>query len=228
MLPFSLVLAVVFGWWRDLDPNSLEEVAGKFGLTAVITSTVSDAAHTSNTNRWILIPLGLVLLFWFTYGLVRAARLVSTTAWDVPYTRMTHAPRVVATTLGVIVGVWATALVAAYVREWSGGIGLVTTVIVVAAYAAAGLLAFSYLPHRPAPWTALLPGAILFALGMEAVHLFTVYYLVEKIGRSSALYGSLGTAAVLLLWLYVVGRLFVAAIMLNATLWTRDHPSSSD
>jgi uncharacterized BrkB/YihY/UPF0761 family membrane protein len=93
MLPFSLVLAVVFGWWRDLDPNSLEEVAGKFGLTAVITSTVSDAAHTSNTNRWILIPLGLVLLFWFTYGLVRAARLVSTTAWDVPYTRMTHAPR---------------------------------------------------------------------------------------------------------------------------------------
>ena len=228
LLPFSLVLAVGFGWWRDVDEDGVEELASDFGLTAVITSTVGDAAGTSGRNRALLIAAGVVFLLWFTYGLVRAARLVSTAAWNVPYVRMTHAPRLVLGTLGLIATLWATTLFAAFVRQWSDGLGVLTTLGVVAGYAAAGVFAFWHLPRRDVPWTALLPGAILFAVGMEVVHVFTVYYLVEKIGRSSALYGSLGTAAVLLLWLYVIGRLFVAATMLNATLWARAQSSSSD
>lgn len=35
------------------------------------------------------------------------------------------------------------------------------------------------------------------------------------------MYGPLGVAAVLLLWLFVVARSMVAAAMLNSTLWDR-------
>jgi uncharacterized BrkB/YihY/UPF0761 family membrane protein len=49
----------------------------------------------------------------------------------------------------------------------------------------------------------------------------SVYILARRVASASELYGSLGVAAALLLWLYLLGRLVVAAAMLNATLWDR-------
>ena len=90
-------------------------------------------------------------------------------------------------------------------------------VVVVAYWFAISLL----LPHADAPWTRLLPGALLVALGMQVLHLATVLYFGRKISSSSELYGGLGAAAAILLWLYVFGRLVVASAVLNATLWQR-------
>ena len=75
------------------------------------------------------------------------------------------------------------------------------------------------LPHRSTNWRDLLPGAVLVALGTQAIHLAVVLYLAPKIGRSSELYGALGAATVILLWLYLLARLMVAAAFLNAALW---------
>jgi len=43
------------------------------------------------------------------------------------------------------------------------------------------------LPHGDVSWKALLPGAVLVAVGVQALHLFVELYLVPKIGRSSEL-----------------------------------------
>ena len=51
------------------------------------------------------------------------------------------------------------------------------------------------LPHAPASAFELIPGAIAFAVGVEVLHLFAVYYLAARLSHASALYGSLGTAA---------------------------------
>jgi uncharacterized BrkB/YihY/UPF0761 family membrane protein len=45
--------------------------------------------------------------------------------------------------------------------------------------------------------------------------------LVPRLGRSSELYGSLGAATVILLWLYIIARLITLSAFLNATLWER-------
>jgi uncharacterized BrkB/YihY/UPF0761 family membrane protein len=58
-------------------------------------------------------------------------------------------------------------------------------------------------------------------VGLEALHLFTALYLVPRLGRSSELYGSLGAATVILLWLYICARLITLSAFLNATLWER-------
>ena len=79
------------------------------------------------------------------------------------------------------------------------------------------------LPHRGSSWRDQLPGAVLVGLGTQLIHLAVVLYLAPKIGRSSELYGALGAATVLLLWLYLVARLIVAAAFLNAALWEHHH-----
>jgi membrane protein len=78
----------------------------------------------------------------------------------------------------------------------------------------------------PTPWSALLPGAVLIALGVQGLHLFVALYLAPKLGRSSAIYGSLGAATVILLWLYIIARLFTLSAFLNAELWERRTSSS--
>jgi uncharacterized BrkB/YihY/UPF0761 family membrane protein len=127
---------------------------------------------------------------------------------------------------GLLFTVFAVALigvtgVAQGFREQASVTGLVVTFLLVGVYSAGALFAMLLLPHRDAPWTALIPGAVLVGVGIQGLHLFTAFYLVPRIGRSSELYGALGTATVILLWLYIIARLITLSAFLNATLWER-------
>jgi uncharacterized BrkB/YihY/UPF0761 family membrane protein len=80
------------------------------------------------------------------------------------------------------------------------------------------LLASLHLPHGGVTWTALLPGAVVVAVGFQGIHLLTVLWISHKLESASAAYGALGVALVLLMWLYLLGRLIVVSAMLNATI----------
>jgi uncharacterized BrkB/YihY/UPF0761 family membrane protein len=79
---------------------------------------------------------------------------------------------------------------------------------------------------RGVPWTSLLPGACLFAVGVLGFHLSVSLYFGPRAARASTVYGSLGVALVLLVSLFLFARLAVAAAELNATLWERRRPTS--
>ena len=79
------------------------------------------------------------------------------------------------------------------------------------------------LPNRARSWRDLLPEAIVVAVGMQVLHLVVVLYLAPKLGRSSELYGALGAATVILLWLYLVARLIVSGAFLNAIVDLREE-----
>ena len=66
-----------------------------------------------------------------------------------------------------------------------------------------------------------MPGAVVFAVGVAVLHFATVYYFAPKLTRAPALYGSLRTAATLLVWLFAMSRIVVASAFLNAILWRR-------
>jgi len=102
------------------------------------------------------------------------------------------------------------------------------TIALVLLYAAVALWMMKLLPHADAPLTALLPGAVLVALGVQAMHLVVALYLGPKLGRSSELYGALGVATVILLWLYITARLLTASAFLNAALWERRRHTEVD
>jgi uncharacterized BrkB/YihY/UPF0761 family membrane protein len=88
-------------------------------------------------------------------------------------------------------------------------------------------LALSRTMPRPSavPWTALVPGACLFAVGFIAFNLAVSLYFAPRAARASTVYGSLGLALILLVSLFLFARLAVAAAELNATLWERRRPA---
>ncbi len=106
-------------------------------------------------------------------------------------------------------------------RDLGEGLGLGTMILSGIPIAAAWLLGSWLLPHDGAPWWALVPGAVLGATGVLVMHLVTVYYLAGKIEHASEMYGALGAAAAILLWLSIFARLMIVGAGLNATLWYR-------
>ncbi len=115
----------------------------------------------------------------------------------------------------------------AWLREELGLLGILGILLTIAFQTGVTLLVMWLLPRRAERWEELVPGALLVAVGAQLVSVAVVFYFAPKIGRSTELYGTLGTAAVLLVWLYVVARLITAGAFLNATLWERRYGAST-
>jgi len=77
------------------------------------------------------------------------------------------------------------------------------------------------LPRAHAPCTSIAPGAVLVGVGMRLLGLAASTYFAYRLDHSNDLYGALGLAVVMMLFLFLVARLFVAAQFLNATLHRR-------
>lgn len=58
----------------------------------------------------------------------------------------------------------------------------------------------------------------LFVIGVRLLMLFSAAYVGVRMSGVDNLYGALGVAVVIQLWLYLVARLFVASQFLNATI----------
>jgi uncharacterized BrkB/YihY/UPF0761 family membrane protein len=58
----------------------------------------------------------------------------------------------------------------------------------------------------------------MFGIGIRLLGLAASTYFAFRLDRTSDLYGALGIAIVMMLYLFLLARLFVAAQFLNATL----------
>jgi uncharacterized BrkB/YihY/UPF0761 family membrane protein len=96
--------------------------------------------------------------------------------------------------------------------------GLLAPVLTFAPLTAIWLWASLHLPHRDASWQALLPGALVVAIGFQVLHEAVGYLLVPKLEKSTSLYGSLGATTTLLFFMYMTALLVVAAPVLNSSL----------
>ena len=105
-----------------------------------------------------------------------------------------------------------------WLRDETLLVGLLAAALTIAPLAGLWLWASLRLPHRDAPWRALLPGALLVAVGFQVLHALVVNFLVPKLEKSTSLYGGLGAVTTLLLFMYFVGRLVVTAPVLNSSL----------
>jgi uncharacterized BrkB/YihY/UPF0761 family membrane protein len=219
LLPLGLVVSAIASFWQD----DVEGAAGDIGLDSESTQTMSEVIRDSSHGRWYFLALGFFFLLWFAIGVARALRLAHTVAWGVrreKFRRPIHGA-LLFTFFGT--ALIASSLLSAWAREALGVGGLVLTLLMVAVYSVGALGMMLLLPHREARWTALLPGAVLVGVGIQGLHIFAALYLVPKLGRSGELYGSLGAATVILLWLYIIARLITLSAFLNATLWERRH-----
>jgi membrane protein len=228
LLPVGLVGAQLLGFWLDANEESVEGAAKELGIGAAAIATAHDAVDTSQTNRVVLLLIGLGLLAWFSLGFVRALQLAYALAWEVPRPKLRKPLWAVLTFNGLFLAVAFASGGLAWLRAELGIFGIVGVIATIAFQTSVGVLVMWLLPRRAERWQELLPGAVLIAIGSQLIGLAVVFYLAPKIGRSSELYGTLGTASVLLVWLYLVARLITSGAFLNVTLWERRNRLRDD
>jgi membrane protein len=194
--------------------------AEEAGVTTSLASTIATAAKQSETGRWWLVISGAALVLWFSFGLLRALRLVHAAAWRVPAPPLRNLPKALAFVIAAPLVLFASSAFSGWVRANAADpVGVLVTLGLGVCFGALWLWVSMWLPSHDVPWTAYLPGAILFGVGVEALYVFTAYYLQIKLANASELYGALGLATTGLFFLFLIGRGVIWAAELNAVTW---------
>jgi uncharacterized BrkB/YihY/UPF0761 family membrane protein len=223
LLPAALLGAGVVGLVRPGGSAQPDHVARTLGLGASVAAIVRQATRESHKGTAVLIALGLVLTLYMSMSLIRSLRVAYVLAWEEPFGRRPHVLRDGALLSLALLSMLVVETVVAYLRHRVGvGASLLLSLVPIALGGGVWVGISLLLPHGQARWQALVPGAALFAVGLAVLHFATVFYLAPKLARAPALYGSLGTAATLLVWLFIGSRIVVASAFLNATLWRRN------
>jgi uncharacterized BrkB/YihY/UPF0761 family membrane protein len=218
LLPLALILGGVLGFTSS---GSAGEIAQEAGLTATAADAVGQAVAEAGKGRWALLTIGVGTLLWTSSRSVVALRRVYAVVWNLPPPRSANPVKEAVAFSGVGLVLLAIPAGATQLRDVSGGPGIAVTLLALAAFFGIWLWISASLPHDDAPLRALVPGALIAALGTQAVHVFAVFYVAAKLERASALYGGLGLAATFLFVLYVIGRLVISSAVVNAELWRR-------
>jgi uncharacterized BrkB/YihY/UPF0761 family membrane protein len=220
LLPLALVVVAGLGIAADGADRSPQETAGSLGLKGLVSSSVASAAKGS--GRWYALGVGIPILVYATRSVLRALIGAHRLVWGETRTAVSKATFAGSLRLlGLLLCIAVVSALASAARAWSTGPGVLVTLAMLVPYAGLWLLITLRLPHRDAHWTALIPGALLFAVGVETIHAIAAYLLAPYAIAKQGTYGALGAAAAILLALFVLSRLMIAAAVVNATLWER-------
>src|SRR3954447_3856990 len=219
---FGLFTAALLSFWVRESPDDVKSTATSFGLAGVAASSATQAVNSGSHNRWYFLIAGTLLLLYFGMGAMRALHVTAVLAWRLEPTRMQRPVRAGIWFGAALIGGILLSLSTEWVRHHAPGTGVLAIALSAAAYVVFVLFIFQALPHGPVEsWKALVPGAIEVGVGLFAIQAVVVYYLAAKLERSPDLYGALGGATVVLLWLFLFARLIVSGMFLNATLARR-------
>jgi len=215
LVPFIVVIVAVISAFTDLSSVSAESAVDALGVVGFAADAVAGASRMTGGQIWLSLILGLFALLWASHWTTTSLRTVHALAWGMTVRRW---PRPFLASLVFMGFLVAFVMVAAGFNIGSGEEGwffdVLGTLLSGAAMGGLWMVASWLLPHPEVGWRDLLPGAVLVAVGVQCLQIAT-FYFTWRIKGSSSLYGALGIAIVLLVWLYFASRLVVAAAMLN-------------
>jgi uncharacterized BrkB/YihY/UPF0761 family membrane protein len=231
LVPLAYVLVAGLGFAAQASPTEASPARGD-RLGDLVLASVAAATRTSGRGRWLALVLGGLATLVAAAAVLEVLRWVHLLAWRMAPVRSRTSGWLL---LGLVAGIaveFAASTLAEQVRADAKGLASELTTLLTSAGVQLVVLALLWLllslamPRPPSvPWTALVPGAGLFAVGFLGFHLAVSLYFAPRAAKASTLYGSLGVALVLLVSLFLFARLAVAAAELNATLWERRRPS---
>ena len=231
LLPLTLVFVVGLGYLKDVGGTPADAVK-QFGIKGVIASTLNHSASFHDPGRTAVLLLGLFAVFSGARTTAATLRAIHALAWGIPVARWKKGGRAGLLFIALVIVGFAAAGLATRARTQAGvvigfGASVVTAAFVGALWAGVSLL----LPHREgADWKTMIPGAVLVGIGFALLQALTANLIGPKLSKDSSLYGSMGVAFVVLGWLYLVGRLLVAAPLLNVAVadhWDPRRPTKA-
>ncbi len=159
-----------------------------WGFGPVVVEFVDETSRNSQAADWSLVVVGVLLLLSTGYTCVKALVLVHATIWSVPAPRIRN-PLVASLAFSGLVFAFAASTAAARaLRTESASVGLIATLALIVLPFAIWLWASLRLPRGDLGWQELLPGVVLVAVGVQAMHIFTTLYLGPKLTHATELY----------------------------------------
>ena len=224
MVPYVFVFVTAFGVGAsaaDKDPGTLARNAGIGGLVAKAVGSTGDLSLGSRIAALFVATFALVLA---TRALVKVLRIVHALIWRTRAGKTPKPTRAALVLIGLVTAAMVVSALIGKLRGQSLVLGLIATLLFVAVPFGAWLFVSTHLPHPDdVPLSALVPGAAFFGLGVEALHVITVYWIARVVESKTDTYGAIGFALGLLLWAYIFGRLITTAAVINETLWSRSQ-----
>jgi uncharacterized BrkB/YihY/UPF0761 family membrane protein len=217
-VPLLLCLVGIAGFFgstfddKDLAANNLTG-----GIANQINAALQQPTHT----RWIAVVLGLFGMATTGRTLSKTLNAASCLAWRLPMKTRASA-KVVGAIVGLIAGI---GLVAVIVNTMQAKLGIAVTSVsfvpVLGIYLLAWIFVLSLLPRPSSDPGALLPGALLNAVTLVGMQIVSQLYLPGKLSHASQLYGAIGTAVVVLGWFFILGRVTIFSMVINAVIYER-------
>jgi membrane protein len=220
-LPYVLVFVIGAGFFADLTDRSVDSFFHGRGITRLAAESVSSAADLSGWARLAALVITGYALILAARSFVKVIAIVHALVWDIPRAKLKNATRAGLGLIVLITVLVVLSFATSLLREHFALGGLLTLLAYTVAPFAVWWCASAWLPHRDCPLIALAPGAALFAIGVEILHVVTIIWFPHHLQSKSELYGAMGIALALLLWAYLLGRLITLAAVLNAALWAR-------
>lgn len=222
IFPLMLVIVGVIGLVsHNSDVDVAGEIVGNLGLTGESAETIRTAVETAEENRRATAPLGLAGLLWSGLGLVNAFQFAFNQAWQVEERGIKDKAIGLLWLGGAAVLFVATSALTTVLNWMPGFAAPIGIAAGLAVNLALWLWTFKVLPNRQLPARALVPGAVVGAVGMEALKVLGGIYVPKAVADSSQLYGSLGVVFAVLAWLLIFSRLVLYATVVNVTRWER-------
>jgi membrane protein len=223
IFPLLLFAIAVLGFFSASTPDLAGSVVDRLGLTGDAAEGITKAVQTAEDSRKAASVLGIAGLLWSGLGLIAAFQYAINAAWQVTgkgwRDKLTGLMWLGGATL-----LFLTSFATSAVLRWLPG--FLTPLGVLAGLSvnlALWLWTFKVLATREVGWKALVPGAVVGALGFEILKYVGGYYVPMAVSSASALYGTLGVVFATLAWLLFFGRLVVYATVTNVVRWEEDH-----
>jgi membrane protein len=223
LFPLLLFAIAVLGFVAADAPNLGRDVVDELGLEGDAARAITTAVDTARDSRRAASIVGIVGLLWSGLGLVAAFQYAINAAWQASG-RGWRDKLTGLLWLGGATLLFLTSFATSTVIRWLPGfLAPLTTLAGLSVNFGLWLWTFKILSTREVGWKALVPGAVVGALGFEALKAVGAFYVPGAVSSASALYGTLGVVFATLAWLLFFGRLVVYAAVVNVVRWEEDH-----
>lgn len=217
-VPLLLFVVGLAGFLSDIiRPQHLESA----GIAGALAEQINGALTQPTSTRWIAVITGFIGMASTGRTLSKALTSASCLAWRLPVSTRAS-PRLIGAIVGLLVGMGVVVMLVNRVRQQLGlpATGL-SFLAALAVYTVAWMILSSMLPRPRSDAGVLLPGAALVAGTITGLQAISQLYLPGRFSRASELYGALGATVVTLGWFFIVGRVIVLSMVLDAAIHER-------
>jgi uncharacterized BrkB/YihY/UPF0761 family membrane protein len=228
VVPYVFVVVFAFGFGADAVHKDPTELARNGGIVGLAASAIQASADASTFARVVTLTLALWALLSGSRTLVKSLYTVHALIWGVPRVKTRRLTLQALVAILAATGLMVLVRLLAELEDVSLALWIGAMALLAAVPGALWLWVTSdVFPSAPdTTWRDMVPGAVLFGVGVQMLHVVTVVWIARSLESKSETYGALGAALTILLWAYLFGRLVTAAASVNTVIW-RDKSGST-